>query len=105
MDEDAAAFLGHGCLELDAEESCSKAQASTFCTKSACLDLEEPRARLPRHRQWREARSMVPGLRCNSPYDRCRHELFTDLDTLARGSVRFDDESKVEIHGVGSIIF
>ena len=29
MDEDAAAFLGHGCLELDAEESCSKAQAST----------------------------------------------------------------------------
>jgi hypothetical protein len=34
-----------------------------------------------------------------------RHELFTDLDTSARGTVRFGDESKVENHGIGSIIF
>jgi hypothetical protein len=32
-------------------------------------------------------------------------ELFTDLDTTSRGTVRFGDESKVEIAGVGSIIF
>jgi hypothetical protein len=32
-------------------------------------------------------------------------ELFTDLYTSARGTVRLGDESKVEIHGVGSIIF
>jgi hypothetical protein len=34
-----------------------------------------------------------------------RRELFIDLDTLARGMVRFGDESKVEIHGVRSIVF
>ena len=34
-----------------------------------------------------------------------RRELFTNLDCKARGTVKFGDESKVEIHGVGSIIF
>jgi hypothetical protein len=33
------------------------------------------------------------------------HELFTDLDTSAKGIVWFSDESKVETHSVGSIIF
>jgi hypothetical protein len=32
-------------------------------------------------------------------------ELFIDLDTSPRGTVRFGDELKVEIHGVGSIVF
>jgi hypothetical protein len=34
-----------------------------------------------------------------------RRELFSDLDTIVRGSVRFSDASKVEIQGVGSIMF
>jgi hypothetical protein len=34
-----------------------------------------------------------------------RRDLFIDLDTSARGTVRFGDELKVEIHGVGSIVF
>jgi hypothetical protein len=34
-----------------------------------------------------------------------RRELFSDLDTTIRGSVRFNDVSKVEIQGVGSIVF
>jgi hypothetical protein len=32
-------------------------------------------------------------------------ELFSDLYTIVRGSVRFGDASKVEIQGVGSIVF
>jgi hypothetical protein len=34
-----------------------------------------------------------------------RCELFSDLDTTIRGSVRFGDASKVEIQGIGSIVF
>ena len=34
-----------------------------------------------------------------------RRELFSDLDTFVRGSVRFGDTSRVEIQGVGSIVF
>ena len=34
-----------------------------------------------------------------------RRELFSDLDTSVRGSVRFGDASRVEIQGVGSIVF
>jgi hypothetical protein len=33
------------------------------------------------------------------------HELFTNLDCKSRGTVKFSDASKVEILGVGSIIF
>ena len=33
-----------------------------------------------------------------------RRELFSDLDTTVRGSVRFGDASRVEIQGVGSIV-
>ena len=33
-----------------------------------------------------------------------RRELFSDLDTSVRGSVRFGDASRVEIQGVGSIV-
>ena len=32
-----------------------------------------------------------------------RHELFTNLDCRARGTVKFGDMSKVEIQGLGSI--
>jgi hypothetical protein len=34
-----------------------------------------------------------------------RRELFSDLDTSVRGSVRFGDASRMEIQGVGSIMF
>jgi hypothetical protein len=34
-----------------------------------------------------------------------RRELFSNLDTIVRGSVQFGDTSKVEIQGVGSIVF
>jgi hypothetical protein len=34
-----------------------------------------------------------------------RRELFTNLDCKAKGTVKFGDASKVEIQGVGSIIF
>ena len=33
------------------------------------------------------------------------HEVFIDLDTSARGMMRFGDESKVKIHGIRSIVF
>ena len=34
-----------------------------------------------------------------------RRELFTDLDCNVHGSVKFGDASRVEIQGVGSIVF
>jgi hypothetical protein len=34
-----------------------------------------------------------------------RRELFTELDSDVRGSVKFGDASSVEIKGVGSVIF
>jgi hypothetical protein len=34
-----------------------------------------------------------------------RRELFSDLDTSIRGSMRFGDVSMVEIQGIGSIVF
>jgi len=34
-----------------------------------------------------------------------RRELFAELDTTARGTVRFGDSSRVEIKGTGSIVF
>jgi hypothetical protein len=34
-----------------------------------------------------------------------RQEFFADLNTGVRGTVRFGDASKVEIKGVGSIVF
>jgi hypothetical protein len=34
-----------------------------------------------------------------------RRDLFSDLNTTVRGSVRFGDTSKVEIQGIGSIVF
>ena len=105
MDEDVAAFVAHGFLELDGEGSCSKAKASTFCAKTACLDLKEPRARAYLDTGNGEK---LDGWYLDSGathHVTGRRELFTDLDTPARGSVRFDDEPKVEIHGVGSIIF
>ena len=105
VDEDAAAFLAHGFLELDAQGSCSKAQASIFCAKNGCLELEEPRARAYLDTGNGEK---MDGWYLDSGathHMTGRRELFTDLDTSARGSVRFGDESKVEIHGVGSIIF
>ena len=34
-----------------------------------------------------------------------RRELFSDLDTSVRGSVRFGDASRVEIQGMGLIVF
>ena len=35
----------------------------------------------------------------------CHRELFTNLVCKGRGTVKFGDASKVEIHGIGSIIF
>jgi len=106
-EDDHALFLAHGFLEMDAEAYSGKVPASSFYAKNADLDLHEPKASA-----FLDIGSGV-GDKLDGWYLDSgathhmtgRRELFTDLDTTARGTVRFGDESKVEIHGVGSIIF
>ena len=92
---------------MDAEGSSGKAQASTFCTKSATsLNIEEPRARA--FLNTGSGEDKLDGWYLHSGYTHHmtgRRELFTNLDCNVRGSVNFGDASKVEIQGVGSIMF
>jgi hypothetical protein len=106
-EEEAALFLAHGFLELDAEGKSGKAQALTFCTESAFdLDIEEPRARVFRNTGSGEDKLDGWYLDSGATHHMTgRRELFTNLDCRARGTVKFGDTSKVEIQGVGSIIF
>jgi hypothetical protein len=105
-EENATLFSAHSSPELDEAGSGNKRQASTLFTTGANLDLDEPQARV-------FLNTGTSGDKLNGWYLDTgaahhmtgRRELFTDLDTSARGTVRFGDESKVEIHGVGSIIF
>jgi hypothetical protein len=92
---------------LDVEGSGGKAQASTFCTKSTVdLGIEEPRARVFLNTDSGEDKLDGWYLDSGATHHMIgRRELFTNLDCKARGTVKFDDTSKVEIHGVGSIIF
>ena len=104
---ETALFLVHGFLELDAEGSSDKAQASTFYTESTIdLDIEEPRACV--FLSTGSDEDKLDGWYLNSGATHHmigRRELFTNLDCKGRGTVKFSDASKVEIHGVGSIIF
>jgi hypothetical protein len=100
-------FFAHGFLELDAEGSSGKVQASTFCTESAVdLDIEEPRARVFLNTGSSEDKLDSWYLTSGTTHHMIgHHELFTNLDCKSRGTVKFSDASKVEILGVGSIIF
>jgi hypothetical protein len=105
-EEDAILFCAHGSLELDEEGSGDKRQASTFFTAGANLNLDEPRARVFLNTGTGDDKLDGWYLDTGATHHMTgRRELFTDLDTSARGTVRFGDESKVDIHGVGSIIF
>jgi hypothetical protein len=90
--------------EQDEAGSGDKRQAPALFTVGANLDLDELRARVflntgtsgDKLERWyldTDATHHMTG----------RRELFTNLDTSTRGTVRFGDESKVEIHGIGSI--
>jgi hypothetical protein len=105
-EEDATLFSTHSFPEQDEARSSDKRQAPTLFTTGANLDLDESWARVI-------INTGTSGDKLDGWYldtgvthhmTGCR-ELFTNLDTLTRGTVRFSDESKVEIHGVGSIIF
>jgi hypothetical protein len=105
-DEDATLFSAHGFPELDEAGSGDKRQASTFFTAGANLNLDEPRARVFLNTGTSGGKLDGWYLDTGATHHMTgRRELFTDLDTLARGTVRFGDESKVEIHNIGSIIF
>ena len=96
-EDDHALFLAHGFLEMDAEAYNGKVPSSSFYAKNADLDLHEPKASA-----FLDIGSGVSdkldGWYLDSGATHhmtgCR-ELFTDLDTTARGTVRFGDESKV----------
>ena len=95
-DGDAALFLAHGFIELDADRG--------FCSK-ADVDISEPRARAFLNNGGED---MLNGWYLDSGathHMTGRRELFSDLDTSVRGTVRFGDASRVEIQGVGSIVF
>ena len=99
-DDEATLFLAHGFLELEIEEDilCSKADAS--------LDIDEPRARAFLNTGSGEDKMDGWYLNSGATHHMTGHlELFSDLNTSVRGSVRFGDASRVEIQGVGSIVF
>jgi transposase InsO family protein len=105
-EENATLFCAHNSLELDEEGSGDKHQASTFFTAGANLNLDEPRARVFLNTGTGDNKLDGWYLDIDATHHMMgRRELFTDLDISARGTVRFGDESKVEIHGIGSIIF
>jgi len=98
-DDEAALFLAHGFLELETEDIlCSKADAN--------LDIDEPWARAFLNISSGEDKLDGWYLDSGATHHMTgRRELFSDLDTSVRGSVRFGDASRVEIQGVGSIVF
>jgi len=105
VDEDHALFFACGFPELDADGG--EGQASTFFAKSTNLAIDEPKANAFLHSET-GGDEKLDGWYLDTGathHMTSRRELFTDLDTSSRGMVRFGDESKVEIHGVGSIIF
>ncbi|XP_066383834.1 uncharacterized protein [Miscanthus floridulus] len=81
-------------------------QEDIFCSKAdASLDIDEPRARAFLNTG---SEDKLDGWYLDSGathHMTGRRELFSDLDTSVRGSVRFGDTSRVEIQGVGSIVF
>ena len=105
VDEDHTLFLPCGFSELDADSG--EGQASTFFAKSTTLAINEPKANAFLHSETGDGEKL-DGWYLDSGathHMTGRRELFADLDTSSRGTARFGDESKVEIHGVGSIIF
>jgi hypothetical protein len=84
----------------------TKRQALTLFTAGTNLDLDEPQACVFLNTSTSGDKLDGWYLDTGATHHMTRRrELFTDLDTSTRGTVRFGDESKVEIHGVGSIIF
>jgi hypothetical protein len=97
-DDEATMFLAHGFLELEEHVLCSKADAD--------LDLIEPRVWVFLNTSSGEDKLDGWYLDSGTTHHMTScHELFSDLDTIVRGSMRFSNASKVEIQGVGSIVF
>jgi hypothetical protein len=91
-------FLTHDFLELEEHVLSSKADTD--------LDLNEPRAWAFLNTSSGEDKLDCWYLDSSGTHHMIRHcELFSDLDTTVRGLVRFGDASKVEIQGIGSIVF
>jgi hypothetical protein len=78
-----------------------------LCSKAdADLDLNEPRARAFLNTGSGENKLDGWYLDSGATHHMAgRRELFSDLDTIVRGSVWFGDTSNVEIQCVGSIVF
>ena len=95
VDEDHALFLACGFPELDADGG--KGQASTFFAKSTNLAIDEPKANAFLHSETGGGEKLDGWyLDTGATHHMTgRRELFTDLDTSSRGTVRFGDESKV----------
>jgi len=97
-EEDAALFLSHGFIEME--------QSTPELNYTAQrVEFFEPRARAYLGADDEE---MAGGWYLDSGathHMTGRRDLFSDLNTDVRGTVRFGDASKVEIKGVGSIVF
>ena len=97
-EEDAALFLSHGSIEMEQ----STPELNHTMQRA---ELFEPRARAYLGADDEE---MAGGWYLDSGathHMTGRRDLFSDLNTNVRGTVRFGDASKVEIKGVGSIVF
>ena len=98
-EDDGALFLAHGLVDLD---KC--APAYTYAAQE--VNLEEPKARAFLGANGDEEKADVWYLDSGATHHMTgRRELFSDLNTDVRGTVRFGDASKVDIKGIGSIAF
>ncbi|XP_021305190.1 keratin, type I cytoskeletal 9-like [Sorghum bicolor] len=97
-DEDGALFLAHGFISLE-----QSTPAHSYTAQH--VELSEPRARAYLGVDEEEVDSGWYLDSGATHYMTGRQELFADLNTDVRGTVRFGDASKVEIKGVGSIVF
>jgi hypothetical protein len=104
--EDDTLFSARGFPEQDEAGSGDKLQTPALFTAGANQDLDEPWARVFLNTGTSGDKLDRWYLDTNATHHMVgRRELFTNPDTSTRGMVWFGDESKVEIHDVGSIIF
>jgi len=97
-DEDGALFLAHGFISLE-----QSTLAHSYTAQH--VEFSEPRARAYLGVDEEEVDSGWYLDSGATHHMTGRQEFFADLNTGVRGTVRFGDASKVEIKGVGSIVF
>jgi len=98
--DDGALFFAHGVIQLEEKSP------EVLCTKAAAfLDFAEPRACVFHGDASDEVKLDGWYLDSGATHHMSgRREIF-ELDTTVRGTVKFSDASRMEIQGVGSVVF